>query len=118
MKPFTVFLFCFMLAACVTDYTDSTLNLGSESDAKELGGSWVEAVLVKPDIAACVCCGGYILEVEGLHFRFENFPTGASDDLKNLRYPDQYPVQVEVKFEFLRTCSEFTYVSVTAIQRK
>lgn len=116
MKPFTVISFCFILVACATDYTDPLR--GSESSPKEPGGLWVDAVLVKPDVAACVCCGGYILEVKDLVFRFENFPAGVSDEWKNLQYPDQYPVQVEVKFEFLRTCGEFTYVSLASIKRK
>jgi hypothetical protein len=118
MKSFAVFLFCFMLVACVTDYTDPLNVNGSESDAKELGGSGVDAVLVKPDIAACVCCGGYILEVKGLLFNFENFPTSAPEDLKKLEYPGQYPVPVKVEFEFSRTCGEKTYVSVSSIRTR
>lgn len=116
MKPFTVILFCFILVACATDYTDPLR--GSESSAKELSGTAVEGTLIRPDIAKCLCCGGYILKVNDVLFKFENFPPNAPEDLKTLEYPSQYPVPVKVEFEFLRSCGEITYVSVSSIQKR
>jgi hypothetical protein len=121
MKPFTLFLFSIILVAsnCTTDYTDLlTIKMGSESNAKELGGASVDGVLIRPDIAKCLCCGGFILEVKSMLFKFDNFPASLPDDLKNLEYPGQYPIPVKVEFEFSRTCGETTYVSVSSIQRR
>lgn len=110
---FVILVSVFSLSNCVADPEDP-----SEENNQELCHSWVDAVLVGPDIAACLCCHGYILEVEDELLKFEEFPADVPEDLTNLEYPDHYPVLVKVKYEFSRKCGDVTYVNVLSIQIK
>jgi hypothetical protein len=77
----------------------------------------VDAILLKPDLSACLCCGGYILQVGANTYNFEALPANASSDFQNLTYPEDFPISVKVNFTSNYQCGHVKYISLTEIQK-
>jgi hypothetical protein len=66
------------------------------------------------DMAMCVCCGGYFIEIEGIQFRFEKTELPG-----NFTFSDsQLPLQVELNWEVkAESCSGFNWIKISDIRK-
>jgi len=97
MKKISVFALLILLLSCANN-DDSTKNYKSEG------------IITAIDFTECLCCGGYIIEIEnnGYHF-FDEFPNKENLDLENL------PIKVKLDWELISgTCDNF--ISISAIE--
>lgn len=77
----------------------------------------IDAIITMPDLRACVCCGGYFLQVGSTTYNFETFPANASSDFQNLTYPENFPISVKVNFNPGRQCDQVKYITLTQIRK-
>lgn len=71
--------------------------------------------IIGPDLADCVCCGGYFIEIEGTRYRFEKGNLPGSFTFNE----DQLPLQVELNWELkIDSCGTFNWIEISEITRK
>ena len=72
-------------------------------------------VLEGVDPTFCGCCGGWIIQIDGLegNFRIENVPDKSDVDLQN----DTFPMNVKLNYELDRECGGIEYLTVIKIEK-
>jgi hypothetical protein len=45
------------------------------------------AVITGRDFTKCYCCGGWIIEIDNLTYKFDRAPVGSTVNLETLSYP-------------------------------
>lgn len=46
-----------------------------------------EGLILGPDIRMCACCGGWLITIDTITYRFNALPEKASVDLQKVTYP-------------------------------
>lgn len=46
-----------------------------------------EGVILGPDMRMCACCGGWLISIETITYRFDSLPAKASIDLLKVTFP-------------------------------
>lgn len=46
-----------------------------------------EGVILGPDIRMCACCGGWLITIDKITYRFDSLPEKASIDLQKVTFP-------------------------------
>ena len=72
-------------------------------------------IILGADLAECICCGGYIIEIDGDdgHYRFETLPENSTIDLETATFP----LSVKLNWHTDRTCAELTYIVIEDIEK-
>ncbi|MBN1599291.1 MAG: hypothetical protein JW894_13435 [Bacteroidales bacterium] len=70
--------------------------------------------LIGPDLALCICCGGYIITIDGSveEYRFENLPDESDLDLNELNLP----APVKLNWHMDRECGSINYIIIEDIE--
>lgn len=73
-----------------------------------------EGTITGPDIRACVCCGGYFIEIGDSTYNFDSLP---STSRINLEHTD-FPVSVNLNWTYGRNCGGIRYIVITRIEKQ
>ena len=46
-----------------------------------------EGVILGPDMRMCACCGGWLITIDAITYRFDSLPAKASIDLQKATFP-------------------------------
>jgi hypothetical protein len=71
-------------------------------------------IILGPDLGYCICCGGYVIEIENETYHFDSLPNSSNFNLLELTFP----VLVNLNWEKERKCNEFQYIEITKIEIK
>lgn len=101
MKTFNVVFLFFLM----------TIFTGCEKDDH---GFRSTGIILGPDYGYCMCCGGYIIEIEDSTYRFEKLPSSSGIDLAR----SEFPLAVDLDWQHDRTCGEIHYIKIERIALK
>ena len=46
-----------------------------------------EGIILGPDLRMCACCGGWLITIDTITYRFNSLPDKANIDLQNVAFP-------------------------------
>jgi hypothetical protein len=115
----SLIMFAILLSFSCTDETPLQLK---QSESMEYDPNQdIACQLLGPDIANCICCGGFLLRVphgdcDSIVYKFDRMPEGTSSTILQLEYPEDFPVTVLVKYvaDEERSCFD-NYIKVNSI---
>ena len=81
---------------------------------KDESGFESEGIITGPDIAMCICCGGYIIEISDSSYHFDFLPASSGIDLPH----ENFPIHVTLNWQYERICGNIQYIEITAIKKK
>lgn len=72
------------------------------------------AVITGPDIRECICCGGYLIEINDSTYNFDMLPADSKIDLNT----ETFPLQVKLDWSNDRECGGIKYITISRIAKQ
>jgi hypothetical protein len=89
----------------------------SFSSCEEGASAVITGQIVGRDVAACSCCGGYLIFIDNFTYRF--FDTDLPAGTTFLNGANSFPITVEVEFENQSNlCNGIDRISISSITEK
>ena len=71
-------------------------------------------LIIGPDVRDCICCGGFVIEIEDSTYNFDALPGSSPIDLEN----ETFPVKVKLDWTHERLCGDIQYISISRIEKE
>jgi len=72
------------------------------------------AVITGPDIRECICCGGYLIEMNDSTYNFDTLPASSNIDLST----ETFPLNVKLDWSYDRDCGGIKYITISRITKQ
>lgn len=72
------------------------------------------AVITGPDVRDCMCCGGYLIEIEDSTYNFEILPVSSQINLNS----EIFPLSVKLDWTYDKKCGDIQYIGITRITKE
>jgi hypothetical protein len=72
------------------------------------------ATITGPDVGMCICCGGWIIKIEDMTYRFDSIPAGSNINLQK----DSFPINVKLDWQFISSDACLNKISIQRIARE
>jgi hypothetical protein len=71
-------------------------------------------IITGPDIRACICCGGYFIEIDNSTYNFDTLPASSAINLET----ETFPITVNLDWSFDRNCGGIQYIEIIKIVKR
>jgi hypothetical protein len=71
-------------------------------------------IIIGSDVRDCICCGGYLIEIEDSTYNFDVLPASSDIDL----IETSFPVNVKLDWTYDRECGDIQYIEITKIVKQ
>jgi hypothetical protein len=72
-----------------------------------------EGIIVGADLTMCGCCGGWIINIDSLTYRFDAVPTDSKINLEK----ETFPLKVKLDWQLINNGCPLNRITVTRIKK-
>jgi hypothetical protein len=84
--------------------------LGCSGSTNNDDSKYKEATITGADYRKCMCCGGWLIDIDTLHFNFNNLPDGSQINLEQEKFPLPVLVQYNTRTEGCANIIDITHI--------
>ena len=66
------------------------------------------------DMRACICCGGYFIEIDDSTYNFDTLPASSAINLET----ETFPINVNLDWSYDKECGGIQYIEITKIVKQ
>ena len=71
-------------------------------------------VITGPEVRDCICCGGFLIEIDDSTYNFDNLPSSSDIDL----IEESFPIEVNLDWSNDRICGDIQYIEIKKIMKR
>jgi hypothetical protein len=71
-------------------------------------------IITGPDIRACVCCGGWFIQIDSATYLFDTLPDNSNIDLQK----ETFPLPVKLDWQFANTYCTNSRIVIQRIKKE